>query len=669
MSIEFGVDYYPEHWDRSRWETDARLMQALGVDVVRMGEFSWFKFEPERGAFDFSWLDEAIGLLARHGIKTIVGTPTAAPPKWLIDQDKSILPVDAEGITRGFGGRHHDCQSNATYREHCKRIVTVMAEHYRDNRAVIGWQVDNELGNSHDNLCTCDSCRSSFHAWLEKRYGTIGELNEVWGTNFWSQNYTAFSQIPVPRITPNSHNPSLLLDWKRFCSDLIVDFARAQIDILREKCPDQFITHNLMGFSEKVNYYDLGKGLDFVSHDQYPMGYWMSAAEKTPAALASTLDLIRAMKRKNFWIMEQQAGPAGWETLGQTPRPGQLGLWTAQSVAHGADTVVFFRWRTCTFGTEEFWHGILPHDGTPGRRYEELLKVIERLRPVMQDIKGICAKNDIAIVYDYDQYWALRIQPQHPKLSYVSSIQQYYEAFYRRNIPMDFLNPDDDFSGYKAIVAPLQFVLGPALERKLRTYVSEGGVLVLTMRSGVKTETNKCRTDGSLPCGLVDMLGIEVLDYDCLRDADIPIVWGKGSDPALRVSGCWWSDIVTPHEGTQVLATYGEEFYRGTPAVTAHRYGKGMAYYVATQPSPALMRLIADHVTASAGLKRLVDTDESVEAVRRVGESAEYLIVMNHDGAAHDIHVPASWNHLLDETGSKIAPYGFMVFRKEKTPV
>jgi beta-galactosidase len=668
VSIEFGVDYYPEHWDRSRWETDVRLMSEMGIDVVRMGEFSWFKFEPEPDKYDFAWLDEAIGLLGRHGIKTIVGTPTAAPPRWLIDLDPSILPVDTQGITRGFGGRHHACQSNGTYRERCRRIVGAMAEHYRDNTDVIGWQVDNELGNSHENLCTCDSCRSSFHAWLEKRYSTIAELNRAWGTNFWSQNYTVFSQIPAPRVTPNSHNPSLLLDWRRFCSDLIVGFARMQIDIIRERCHGQFVTHNLMGYSEKVDYFDMGSLLDFASHDQYPMGYWMSAEEKAPAALASTLDLIRAVKKKNFWVMEQQAGPAGWETLGQTPRPGQLGLWTAQAVAHGADAVVFFRWRTCTFGTEEFWHGILPHSGTPGRRYEELSKIIGRLRPVMQDIKGICQNNDIAIVYDYDQYWALRIQPQHPGLSYVSAIQQYYAAFFRRNIPADFLNPEADFAGYKAIVAPLQFVLGPIMEGKLRRYVAEGGVLVLTMRTGVKTETNTCRTDGSLPCGLVDVLGIEVLDYDCLRDSDIPIAWGGEGAPAGDDRGSCWSDIVTPRGDIQVLATYGAGYYRGAPAVTAHRYGKGIAYYVATQPSAALMQRIVDHVAASAGLQGLIDTEEGVEAVRRAGRSAEYLFMMNHDGISHGMRVPAPWVSIDDTGGLAIAPYEIRIFRKEKPP-
>lgn len=665
MSIEFGVDYYPEHWDRSRWETDARLMAEMGIDVARMGEFSWFKLEPEPDTYDFSWLDEAIALLGRRGIKTIVGTPTAAPPRWLIDMNPSILPVDTQGITRGFGGRHHACHSNTTYRERSKRIAVAMAEHYRGNPDVIGWQVDNELGNSHENLCTCDSCRSAFHAWLEKRYGGIGELNAAWGTNFWSQNYTAFSQIPAPRITPNSHNPSLLLDWRRFCSDLIVGFARMQIDVIRDRCPGKFITHNMMGFAEKVDYFDLGASLDFASHDQYPMGYWMSEEEKAPSSLAATLDLVRGVKRANFWIMEEQAGPAGWETLGQTPRPGQLGLWAAQAVAHGADAVVFFRWRTCTFGTEEFWHGILPHSGTPGRRYEELSRMIARLRPVMREVKGTCHEGEVGIVYDYDQYWALRIQPQHPKLSYVAAILRYYAAFFRRNIPVDFLSPDADFKGHKIVVAPLAFVLGRGMEEKLRRYVAEGGTLVMTMRSGVKTETNTCRTDGSLPCGLGEVLGIDILDYDCLRDGDLRVAWAGSGSPAGEDSGTWWSDAVSPRAGTEVLATYGDGSCRGAPAVTVHRYGKGAAYYVGTQPSASLLQKLADHASSAAGVEGLAETEEGVEAVRRSSATAEYLFMMNHSDEPREIKAPESWT-CVDDGSLKVEPYGLRIFRRPR---
>jgi len=664
MSVEFGVDYYPEHWDRSRWETDASLMREMGVDVVRMGEFSWFKLEPDPGNYDFSWLDEAIALLGRHGIKTVVGTPTAAPPRWLVDLDPSILPVDTQGITRGFGGRHHVCHSNRTYRDRSMDIVVAMAEHYRGNPDVVGWQVDNELGNSHENLCTCDSCRSGFHAWLERRYGGIESLNAAWGTGFWSQNYTAFSQIPAPRITPNSHNPSLLLDWRRFCSDLIAGFGRMQVEAIRGRCPGKFVTHNMMGFAEKVDYYDLGASLDFASHDQYPMGYWMSEEEKSPSSLAATLDFIRGVKRRNFWVMEEQAGPAGWETLGRTPGPGQLGLWTAQAVAHGADAVVFFRWRTCTFGTEEFWHGILPHSGVPGRRYAELSRMIARLRPVMREVKGVCREGDVGIVYDYDQCWALRIQPHHPKLSYVSAILRYYAAFFRRNIPVDFLGPDAELKGYKVVVAPLMFVLGGDTEEKLRRYVAEGGALVLTMRTGVKTETDTCRTDGSLPCGLTDVAGVEVLDYDCLRDSDVPVAWV--ASPSGEDCGTWWSDVLSPRDGAEVLATYGDGFYRGAPAVTVHRYGKGIAYYVGTQPSASLLQKIVDRVSAAAGAGGLAEAEDGVEVACRAGAGADYLFVMNHADGPRRVEVPAAWAPVDGGEGPSIEPYGVRIFKRPR---
>ena len=398
MDIKFGCDYYPEHWDKNRYEIDAKLMQDMGINVVRMVEFSWSKLEPKRGTFKFDWLDEIINILAKYNIHVVLGTPSATPPAWIVEEIPDLLPIDSEGRVRGFGGRHHNCQSNETYRTYVKRIVTKMAEHYKDNPNVIGWQTDNEFGNSHTDLCHCNSCRESFQKWLELKYKTIEKLNVEWGTNFWSQVYDKFEQIPTPMITPNSHNPSLLLDWKKFHSDLINDFQQLQIDILRGVCPDQFITHNLMGFSDLINYFDLAENLDFISHDQYPMGFFdVPQPMKEPFRLAGALDLMRGIKHQTYWIMEQQSGPTGWEILGRTPRPGQLVLWAAQSIAHGADVIVFFRWRTCSYGTEEYWHGILPHIGIPGRRYNELKTFIEEIVPHMESFKGALPESDVAI--------------------------------------------------------------------------------------------------------------------------------------------------------------------------------------------------------------------------------------------------------------------------------
>ncbi|MDR1530632.1 MAG: beta-galactosidase, partial [Clostridiales bacterium] len=584
MSNFFGADYYPEHWPRERWETDAKLMRELGLDLVRMGEFAWARFEPRKGEFDFKWMDSAIQLLAEQGVKTVLGTPTAAPPAWIIEETPEILPVNDSGVTLGFGGRHHACQSNAVYRGHAARLVTAMAEHYKDNEHVIGWQIDNELGNSHGNLCMCGSCEKAFQDWLRVKYKTIGRLNEEWGTAFWSQTYDAFHQIPAPKITPNGHNPSLLLDWKRFCSDLIVDFQQRQIDIIRKIAPCQFITHNCMGFADKVNYYDLGKNLDFVSHDQYNLVFWDETLTCPPgsdsvARTSVALDVTRGFKDKPFWIMEQQAGPTGWQTLGHTPRPGQLRLWTAQSVARGADTVVFFRWRTCAFGTEQYWHGVLPHSGVPGRRYAELKKAVAELRPLMAHFCGTKTQSSVGIVYSYDQNWALTIQPHHPQLNYIGQLMKYHLYFHENNIPVDFVSPDADFSSYKLIVAPLQYLMTPELERKIEAYVSKGGHIILTMRTGVKNGNNVCMSHRELPGSLGDLLKIEILDYDCLRGEDVKIGLPDGS----TASAGKWCDIITL-KGAKALARYESGYYKGEACATSNAFGGGAAYYIGCEP-------------------------------------------------------------------------------------
>jgi len=412
MKIRFGVDYYPEHWPRSRWSTDADMMREMGLDVVRMAEFSWSLLEPVEGSYSFEWLDDAIDVLSGSGLKIILGTPSAAPPAWIITKTPEIQPIDPDGRMRYFGGRHHCCQSNAVYREHIKNFVFAFAEHFGNNKNVIGWQLDNELGNSHNELCYCKSCEESFRIWLINRYENIGELNNAWGTAFWSQTYQDFSQIQAPKLTAAGKNPSHQLDWKRFCSDLIIDFHKLQADILRKSAPEKFITHNLMGFSEKVNYFDLSKDLDFVSHDQYPGGHFLpKELVSNPEYNAAQLDLMRGLKKKNFWIMEQQAGITGWDILGRAPKPGQLGMWAMQAVAHGADTVVFFRWRTCTFGTEQYWHGILPHCGEPARYYDELKECIQKARLLMDEIRGSLPKASVGIVFSYDQAYAMEIQP------------------------------------------------------------------------------------------------------------------------------------------------------------------------------------------------------------------------------------------------------------------
>jgi len=656
MKIRFGADYYPEHWPYTRWETDARLMSEMGLNAVRMAEFSWVKMEPTIGVFDFEWLDRAISILGSYNIKTVLGTPTATPPAWLIEQSPEILPIDSSGITRGFGGRHHNCQSNQTYRIHIGRIIEAMAKHYVDNPHVVGWQIDNEFGNSHEDVCHCSSCKAAFHQWLLRKYVDINSLNAQWGTVFWSQTYSNFEQIPTPKITLNAHNPSMLLDWKRFHSDLIVEFQQFQIDILRRICTKHFITHNFMGFSDIVDYFKLAECLDFVSHDQYPMGFFDNPQPmKQPSKLAAALDLIRGLKQKNFWIMEQQAGPTGWQILSRTPRPGQLRLWVTQAVAHGAEAVVFFRWRTCSFGTEQYWHGILPHSGNPGERYNELKETITELVPLMNEIEGASSGAEVAILYSYEQNWALEIQPHHPDLDYVEHTLKYYAAFFNTKVPVDFINASVDFSKYKLVIAPLHFLMSSEMYMQFENYIRQGGHLLLTMRTGVKNMENVCMTDRELPGEVGNLLGIEIKDYDCLREMDMGVMFhGKH----YRCNK--WCDIITPITA-KVVATYTEDYYAGMAAITVTATGKGKAYYVGTEPDGELMDEIVKWLVETCELSSIGSAPIGVELVRRRTDKSDFIFALNHTGKVQTLNAPEDWQPM--KCGSEMEPYGMSVFK------
>ena len=678
QGIHFGTDYYPEHWPRERWETDARLMQEMGIQVVRMAEFSWHKMEPVEGEYDFDWLEEAIALLGKYGIKTILGTPSAAPPAWMINKHPEILPVDKQGRRRGFGGRHHDCQSNGTYRSYITKMVTAMAKRFAENPNVIGWQTDNELGNSHGDLCMCDSCRKSFQGWLAKKYGTVEALNAAWGTQFWSQEYNSFDEVYTPLITVTGENPSAMLDWKCFHSDLIVDFQQLQVDIIRKYCPKHFITHNCMGFADTVNYFDLNKNLDFASHDQYPGGFYAIMPHEHNHDMSANLDVVRGFKHQNFWIMEQESGITGWEIMGRAPRPGQLAAWAEQSIAHGADAIVFFRWRTCTVGTEQYWHGILPHSGNPGRRYEELKEMIARMTPVMEKIEGSMPKPKVGIVFSYRQEYAIQIQPHHPDLNYVGQLKKYYKELYRRNVPVDFVQDTDDFSQYQLVIAPLQYLMTPQLAQRYFDYVKGGGRLVLTMRTGVKDEHNICMSNRELPGVLGDLCGIEIRDYDCLRDILVKIdvanmqsqtseVQGEnGRKQSERAADCVaskWADIITL-KGAESMANYAGEFYAGTPCITRNQYGDGTAFYVGTEPEEALMECFMDTLLADAGVESLGTSDPGVELSIREKDGRKWIFAINFNEEAAGYEVPEGFTMIQGETAGRLKPFEMHLFEK-----
>jgi beta-galactosidase len=419
------------------------MMQEAGMNVVRMAEFAWCRMEPEPGRYDFAWLDEAIALLGAHGIRTVLGTPTATPPLWLTRRHPEILGEDDNGHVMHEGSRRHYCFNSEVYRAESRRITRAMAEHFRHNPNVIGWQTDNEFG-CHQSVCCCANCRAAWHSWLEQKYGDIREVNRRWGTIVWSQEYLSFADVPPLWKMPALPNPSLALEYRRFQSDSAVRFQADQVAILRELCPGQFVTHNAMGWFRELDYYDLFADLDFVAWDNYPGFYYEGQVPRTDR-VAGAHAIMRGLKEgKPFWVMEEQAGPTTWFHNGKTPPPGQLRLWAWQSVAHGADGLVYFRWRTNRMGAEQYWHGILDHNGLPNRRLAEVSRTGQEIQAAAPLLEGSRAFAEVAMLHRYDIAWAFEIQKHSPDFSYTGQFQEWHQALLKAGYPADIVGPQAD---------------------------------------------------------------------------------------------------------------------------------------------------------------------------------------------------------------------------------
>ncbi len=664
--FRFGVDYYPEHWSEERWPEDARLMAEADVNVVRLAEFAWSFLELRPGHFDFGWLDRALAILEGHGIQVILGTPTASPPPWVMAMYPDAYRVNRNGLRQTYGNRREYCPTHPGYRERSRIITGAMAEHYADHPAIIGWQTDNELSGH----CYCAICRAEFQDWLREKYGRLETLNDAWGTAFWSHVFTEWSQIPLPLETGGVANPGLELDYRRFMSDVYVWFQQEQLDILRQVCPNHFVTHNFMGFGfDQVNYFDLARPLDLVSWDNYLRTGWYLNQKVDGVRSALGHDMMRGLKGKSFWLMEQQAGSGGWQTVGTTPRPGEMRLWTYQAVAHGAEAIVYFRWRTARFGTEQYWHGILDHHGQPRRRYRELQGIGAELRRIGGAVQGAESHSPVAMLLSYDTRFAFHVQPTHDDFKYPELFVSYYAALHRRNVGVDIVPPTGDLSRYRLVVAPALHVLDQETADNLRRYVENGGVLLTTARSGVKDEANAV-VNLPLPGLLADVCGVEVDEYDVLPgEVNLPLALelpGREGGAAAAHARLW-CDVLAPTTA-QTVARYQGEYYAGRPAVTHNRFGQGQVVYVGTLGDEGLHDAVVGWLLGEASVSPVLTTPGGVEAVERWNDGRRLLFLLNHADHAADVLLPQKMTDLLTgqvtEGQVALAPKAVMILRE-----
>jgi beta-galactosidase len=655
-----GVDYYPEHWPRARWDTDARLMREAGFNVVRLAEFAWVMLEPEEGRFTFDWLDDALGVLADHGISAILGTPTAVMPAWVARKYPETLAMRDTGRRITWGVRKNNCFTSGTYRLLSERITRAMAEHFAGTPNVIGWQTDNEFGHP---KCFCPTCQAEFQDWLRAKYGTLDALNAAWGLHFWGHLYGTWGEIQLP-VESGGANPSALLDWQRFFSWLNVRFQHDQVAILRAAAPGHFITHNFMGLFSDLNYYDLAAELDHVCWDNYPV--WGAPHAMTGAAAAA--DVMRGLKRQNFWIMEQTAGPGGWGSFGRNPWPGELRLVAYQQLAHGADGQIWFRWRTCTAGREQYWHGLLQHDGSPLRRYREAAQVAGEYHRLAPHLADTTVQAEVAFIYDYESIWALQFQPGYDGNTYHAAMQRYYDAFLRAGVNVDMVPPGADLSGYKIVVAADLHILPDMLAERLAAFVRNGGVLLADCRTGVKTETNLCH-DRTLPGLLSEPLGISIEEYDA-----VPKELAHAIDGALGThTAHQYVDWVTP-AGAETLARYTDAWHLADfAAATRHHHGAGTGYYVGTVvQQPAFYDALIADMLHTAGVSPLLAPPAGVEVSVRAGAGKTLIFLLNTTQEAQTVALPHGLRDLLAdaEAGRSITleRFGVAVLAWAKEP-
>lgn len=640
----FGADYYPEHWPETRWETDCRLMSEAGITAVRILEFAWARLEPDDGVYAFDWVERFIELAHRYGIQIILGTPSATPPKWLIDQDPSILPVDVAGRTKAFGSRRHYSYSNENYLQRSAKIAGEMAKRFGRHDAVIAWQTDNEFGCHDTTLSFDDATAAAFRVWLEKRYETVDAVNAAWGTVFWSQEYRSFAEIVLPAYTvaqdPGSsalesfdaqgHNPGLLLDFTRFSTDAVIRFHMAQVEAIREHS-DRPVTHNLMGDFTDIDYHRFSETIDFVSWDNYPSFAW---GRTFPHVLGFRHALMRGLKQKAFWVMEQQSGPCGWRTLGDTPASGEIKLWTMQAIAHGADAIVYFRWRACRTGTEQYWYGILDHDGTPRRRYQEISATVETVRSVESVFTETEPHASVALVIDYEVLWSHRFQPHNTGFDYNELLHNHYRALVSRGFNVAVTSLDTALEHAKVILLPAYSMVDDDQARKLEAFVEGGGVLVTGFRSGIR-DRNNTMIEQQIPGGLSGIAGVRVSEFDSLNWGRTVSVQGQFGTSTAAV----WTDILEV-DGADAIGTYASGPFAGSAAITAHGHGSGVCYYVGCDLEidglGSLLVTAAERAGIEASPFRPL---KHVEIVERRGNGRRVYCVLNHNAEAKTVEL------------------------------
>lgn len=650
--IAFGGDYNPEQWPEETWEEDMRLLKLAHIDTLTLNVFSWAALQPSEETYCFDKLDKIMELARANNMKVCLATGTGAHPAWMARKYPEILRTSEQGIRRKFGGRHNSCPNSSVYRKFSVKLAEKLAERYQKYDNVIAWHISNEYGGE----CYCENCEKAFRQWLKKRYGTLEELNRAWTTSFWGHTFYDWEEIVLPDLrsehmeSDRTMAQTISLDYRRFNSDSILDCFRLEYEAVKKYTPDIPVTTNLMGAYKPLDYRKWGKYLDFISWDNYPSN------EDSVSQIAFHHDLMRGTGGgKPFVLMEQTPSQQNWQPFNALKRPGVMRLWSYQAVAHGSDAVLFFQMKRSIGSCEKYHGAVISHAGHEHTRvFREVAELGRELEQIGSEIIGSGISAQTALMFDWENWWAVEYSAgPSVNLKYKEQVLHYYTALHRQNIPVDIIGEEDDLSGYKLVIAPLLYMTKPGVDERIREFVKAGGTFVTTCFSGYVDESDRVIT-GGYPGRLRDILGVWVEESDALPEHKSNRFICENQEYPAEIL----CDILHP-EGAETLAEYQEDFYAGTPVLTENSFGKGKAYYVGTCSGDEFYRDFTRRLCREQQIVPSAEVMEEVEAVRRRGEQAEYLFLLNHGDREQEISIP---EQCLELTQGKEYRQGEMVF-------
>ena len=661
-----GGDYNPEQWlyDKKIWDADMRLMRLANCNEMSVGIFSWAILEPREGEYDFSFLDEILDKIYAAGGRAFLATPSGARPRWMAKDHPEVLRVNNVGERNFFGKRHNHCLTSPYYRAKVAEMDARLAERYSSHPAVIGWHISNEFSGE----CFCESCKAEFREWLKRKYnGDIEKLNFQWWTTFWSHNYASFDDVEPPSPKGDEYS-ALVLDWRRFITDTTNDFIRLERDAIR-RYSTLPVTANFMYRFTGLNYSKMHNNLDVISWDNYPRwhnDFYEGDEGNIRAAVETAIahDSFRALKQKPFLLMESTPSNTNWQGIAKLKRPGMHKLSSLQAVAHGSDSVMYFQWRKSR-GSDEKLHGaVVDHEGSENTRvFREVAELGATLGKI-EDILGTMPRVRVAVVYDFENQWALEnVQGFcNSDKKYYDTCYSFYYQLWKRGIDADVISAEDDFSRYDLVFAPMLYSVSEKVISSLASFVRAGGVLVSSYASFVANENDLCYL-GGIPAGkLREVFGIWCEETDSLYSSQRNAAL-YGTEEFELLDYC---DIIHP-EGADVLATYRDDFYAGYPALTVNKYGEGEAYYLAARDSGALTERLVGELLDKLGIKgNLESLPFGVTAHARYDGDTKYLFVENYTGDKASVNVPPSVDLECGEElfGEIVIPaYGIKILR------